>query len=207
MECLRVLEHLLSDNTSHIFRHLHNSPQCRALCSDECFNILDHASTTFQLKIKEAIHIQWEKPTLNHQLYHVNLELSLKIHTLFCYYCLFCPISILLRTLNSTLYFVLFRTEDDRRTVEACFFLILKVSFIFLNFVGFKTVFQLLCCSNFVTLTRQIVEPYGSSSAQANSEINFLLKAFAFSSLSFLRFSYCAQQIATSASGWQHFFT
>ncbi|CAH3117836.1 unnamed protein product, partial [Pocillopora meandrina] len=50
--------------------HLHNSPQCRALCSDECFNILDHVSTTFQLKIKEAIHIQWEKPTLNHQLYH-----------------------------------------------------------------------------------------------------------------------------------------
>ena len=56
------------------------------------------------------------------------------------------------------------------------FFLIFKVSFIFLNFVGFKTVFQLLCCSNFVTLTRQIVEPYGSSSAQANSEINFYLR-------------------------------
>jgi len=28
--------------------------------------ILDHASITFQLKIKEAIHIQWKKPTLNH---------------------------------------------------------------------------------------------------------------------------------------------
>jgi len=34
--------------------------------------VSDHASTTFQLKIKEAIHIQWEKPTLNHQLYPVN---------------------------------------------------------------------------------------------------------------------------------------
>ena len=44
----RVCEHMLSDRTSHI---------------------LDHASTTFQLKIKEAIHIHWEKPTLNHQLY------------------------------------------------------------------------------------------------------------------------------------------
>ena len=53
-------------------KHLHNSPQCPTLCSDECFYILDHASTTFQLKIKEAIHIQWEKPTLNHQLHHVN---------------------------------------------------------------------------------------------------------------------------------------
>ena len=53
------------------------------------------------------------------------------MHTLFCYYCLFCPISILLHTINSTLYFVLFRTEDDRGTVEICFS-ILKVSFSFL---------------------------------------------------------------------------
>ena len=53
------------------------------------------------------------------------------MHTLFCYYCLFCPISILLHTINSTLYFVLFRTEDDRGTVETCFS-ILKVSFSFL---------------------------------------------------------------------------
>ena len=27
--------------------------------------------------IKEAIHTLWEKPTLNHQLFHVNLKLSL----------------------------------------------------------------------------------------------------------------------------------
>ena len=39
------------------------------------------------------------------------------MHTSFCYYCLFCPVSILLHTLNSTLYFVLFRTEDDRKHV------------------------------------------------------------------------------------------
>jgi len=34
-------------------------------------------TTRCWLKIKEAIHIQWKKPTLNHQLYRVNLELSL----------------------------------------------------------------------------------------------------------------------------------
>ena len=62
-------------STSHILRHPHNSPHS---VSDECFNILDHASTTFQLQIKEAIQIQWEKPRLNHQLYHVNLKLSCK---------------------------------------------------------------------------------------------------------------------------------
>ena len=47
------------------------------LCSDECFTILDHASASFQLKIKEVINIQREKPTFNNQLYHVNLKLSL----------------------------------------------------------------------------------------------------------------------------------
>ena len=42
-----------------------------------CFHILDHASTNFQLKIKEAFHIQREQPSLNQQLHHVNLKLSL----------------------------------------------------------------------------------------------------------------------------------
>ena len=35
------------------------------------------------------------------------------MHTLFSYHCLFRPISILLHTLNSTLYFVLFRTFNS----------------------------------------------------------------------------------------------
>ena len=73
----RVREHMFSDRTSHIFKHLQNSQQCRTSCSNDCFSILDHASTTFQLKTKEAIHIQWEKLTLNQQLYHVNLKLYL----------------------------------------------------------------------------------------------------------------------------------
>ena len=51
----RVREHLVCDRASNIFRHLENSQQCY---SDECFSILDHASTTLQLKIKEAFHIQ-----------------------------------------------------------------------------------------------------------------------------------------------------
>ena len=92
----RVREHLVSDRTSYIFGHLHNSPQCRTLCSDECFNILDHASTNFQLKIKEATHRNLL--LIRDQLYRVNLKLSLQMHILFCYYCLLCPISILLRT-------------------------------------------------------------------------------------------------------------
>ena len=49
---------------------------CRALCSADSFHVLNHASNGFQLKIKEAIHIQREQPSLNQQLGHVNLKLS-----------------------------------------------------------------------------------------------------------------------------------
>ena len=72
-----VCKNKCCDRTSHIFKHLQNSEHCRALCSADCFHVLDHASTTFQLKIKEAIHIQKEQPPLNQQLHHVNLKLSL----------------------------------------------------------------------------------------------------------------------------------
>ena len=49
----RVREHLVSDRAFHIFRHLKDPPHCRALTDN--FLVLDHASTSFQLKIKEAI--------------------------------------------------------------------------------------------------------------------------------------------------------
>ena len=47
-----------------------------------CFHILDHASTTFQLKIKEAFHIRREQPSLNQQLHHVSSEIIFVIFTL-----------------------------------------------------------------------------------------------------------------------------
>ena len=73
----RMRVHLVSDMASHIFKHLQNSEHCRTLCSVDCFHILDHASTGFQLKIKEAFsHIQRQQPSLNQQVHHVNLKLS-----------------------------------------------------------------------------------------------------------------------------------
>ena len=77
----RVREQLASDRVSHIFRHLQDSEHCRALS----FHVLNHASTGFELKIKEAIHIQREQPSLNQYLHHVDLKLSFLIshfHTL-----------------------------------------------------------------------------------------------------------------------------
>ena len=43
----------------------------------DCFEILDSAPTKFQLKLKEAMHINWEKPNLNQQVHHINLTLAL----------------------------------------------------------------------------------------------------------------------------------
>ena len=73
----RVREHLSSDKSSHIFKHLQSSERCRQSCSVDCFEILDSAPTKFQLKLKEAMHINWEKSNLNQQVHHVNLTLTL----------------------------------------------------------------------------------------------------------------------------------
>ena len=71
----RVRVHLATDRASHVYKHLQQSKSCRDLCSTNCFSILDCATTSFQLKIKESLHIHWEKPTLNQQVKRVNLKL------------------------------------------------------------------------------------------------------------------------------------
>ena len=67
---------IASDKHYHIFKHLRGSENCRSLCSEDCFKILDSASTSFQLKIKEAMRILWEQPSLNSQVKHLILSLS-----------------------------------------------------------------------------------------------------------------------------------
>ena len=74
--CARVREHLLSDKSSHVYRHLQSSRACHDSCTAECFTILDSAVSKFQIKIKEAMRIKWENPTLNQQLKHLELSLS-----------------------------------------------------------------------------------------------------------------------------------
>ena len=71
----RVREHLVTDKNSHIFKHLKGSAKCRSAFNDSCFRILDSASTHFQLKFKEALHIMWEKPILNKQIQHFEFSL------------------------------------------------------------------------------------------------------------------------------------
>ena len=50
---------------------------CHSLSSPSCFSILWQASTHTELKIKEAIYINLMKRSLNQQVKHVNLRLSL----------------------------------------------------------------------------------------------------------------------------------
>ena len=42
-----------------------------------CFKIIDKVNSKFDLKIKEALHINWSKPNLNAQQNHLALTLSL----------------------------------------------------------------------------------------------------------------------------------
>ena len=64
----RIKEHLHTDKSSHVYKHLRQSKNCLEKCDEACFSILDNANSEYQLKIKEALHISWEKPTLNKQV-------------------------------------------------------------------------------------------------------------------------------------------
>ena len=69
----RIEEHIKKDSKSHIFKHLHSTGTYNSLC----FEIIDKANSKFDLKIKEALHINWRKPNLNAQQNHLSLTLSL----------------------------------------------------------------------------------------------------------------------------------
>ena len=63
--------------TSLIFKHLHFTATCFDSYNPLCFKIIDKANSKFDLKIKEALHINWRKPNLNVQQNHLALTLSL----------------------------------------------------------------------------------------------------------------------------------
>ena len=71
-----IKEHLEMDKKSHIFAHLVNNETCKALSTENCFEIIDSTSTTFKLKLKEAMHIIWKKPLLNKQQKYVSTSIT-----------------------------------------------------------------------------------------------------------------------------------
>ena len=72
----RMHEHLLGDKNSHVYKHIHSNAQCKESANNERFSFIDTDSTEYKIKIKEAMHIKWLRPSLNHQVKHVTLSLS-----------------------------------------------------------------------------------------------------------------------------------
>ena len=74
---IRIEEHIKKDIMPPIFKHLH----CTATCFDSynslSFKLIDKANSKFDLKIKEALNINWRKPKLNAQQNYLFLTLSL----------------------------------------------------------------------------------------------------------------------------------
>ena len=77
----RIKGHLETDKKSHIFANLVNNETCKALSTENCFEIIDSASTPFKLKLKEAItHTIWknnahnfEEAITNKQQKHISI--------------------------------------------------------------------------------------------------------------------------------------
>ena len=63
----RIKELLETGSKSHIFKHLNTNRNCKELRDTECFEIIDSATFSYRLKLKEAMHITWEKPSLKKQ--------------------------------------------------------------------------------------------------------------------------------------------
>ena len=73
----RIKEHLETDSKSHIFKHLDINRKCEELRNAECFEIIDSATSSYRLKLKEAMYITWEKPSLNKQVKHVSISITI----------------------------------------------------------------------------------------------------------------------------------
>ena len=72
----RINEHLVTDKKSYIFKHLLENSACKNVCDENCFAIINSASSSSRLKLKEALFITWLKPNLNKQKEHVSITIS-----------------------------------------------------------------------------------------------------------------------------------
>ena len=74
----RVEEQIKKNNSYHIFRHLHSKATCFNSYNSLCFKIIHGANSKLDLKIGEALPINWRKPDLNGQQNHLALTLLLQ---------------------------------------------------------------------------------------------------------------------------------
>ena len=74
-------QHLGTDKNSSILKHLNQNKECEKACNKDSFKILDTAKSSYELTIKEGMHIKWLKPNLNVQKTHAILKLLLYLFT------------------------------------------------------------------------------------------------------------------------------
>ena len=103
----RIEEHIKKDNKSHIFKHLHSTATCFDSYNSLCFKIIDKANSKFDLKIKEALHINWRKRTAKSFSSHPSTIASVPPHSflsLFFFAFLFHLLFLLSLTLIGIIY-------------------------------------------------------------------------------------------------------
>ena len=103
----RIVDYVKKDNKLHIFKHLHFTATSFDSYNSLSFKITDKANSKFDLKIKEALHINWRKPNLNAQQNHLALTLSLQLLSLlfFSVFVVFFCVSL------SSIIFIIFDTN------------------------------------------------------------------------------------------------
>ena len=72
----RIEEHLQKDKKSHIFKQLDENHNRKSLSTPDCLQIIDSASSKFRLKLKKTMYITWSKPSLNRQLKHMSISIT-----------------------------------------------------------------------------------------------------------------------------------
>ena len=82
----RIEEHIKKDNNSHIFKHLHFTTTCFDSYNSLSFKTIDKANSKYDLKNKQALHINWTKPNLNAQQNHLAFTLSLYLAPLLYFF-------------------------------------------------------------------------------------------------------------------------
>ena len=64
-------------NKSHIFKHLHTIITCHGSYNSLSLKIINKANSKFDLKIEEALHINWGKPNINAQQNYSNFTFTI----------------------------------------------------------------------------------------------------------------------------------
>ena len=80
---------ILAQTRIHIYKHLQSSKPYKDACNDSCFKIIDRTKLYHHLKIKEAMHILWEKPNINKQVQHCNISVTFQPFQRFSFSSLF----------------------------------------------------------------------------------------------------------------------